>query len=105
MKKLSFSLSELPPAFQKAYDKLKAGGHSTEWLLQAVDPDLPTAMFVKSGKPWYLSRCPYYEGYWLDGHIGSVQCKSAGLLLPGHFWYAFCREKCRECPFFVSSSN
>lgn len=102
MKKLTFELSELPPEFQLVYDKLKAGGHPADWLLQAVDPVLPTAMFVKGGKPWYLSPCPHYDGYWLDGHIGSVQCKNVTNLLPGHFWYSFCREKCRACPYHQS---
>ena len=99
MKKLIFESSELPPEFKQVADELQKKGGQSEWLLKVVDPDLPTAMFVKDGKPWYLSPCPHYEGYWLDGHIGSVQCKTAGQLIPGHFWYVFCREKCCECPY------
>lgn len=99
MKKLIFELNELPPEFRQAYDKLRASGHPADWLLQSVDPDLPTAMFIKGGKPWYLSQCSHYEGYWLDGHIGSVQCKNVAHLLPGHFWYSFCKEKYEACPY------
>ncbi len=64
-----------------------------------VDTTNPTAIFVKGGKPWYLSPCPNYVGYWLDGHIGSVQCKASEQLLPGRFWYSFCKEKCQDCPY------
>lgn len=60
------------------------------------DTSNPYAVFVKGGKPGYLSRCPKYDGYWLEGGCGAVQC--AGALLPGLQWYTTC-SKCPEaCP-------
>lgn len=62
------------------------------------DPSDPYAVFIKDGKPWYISQCPKYEGYWLDGGRGAVQC--SGEILPGRQWYAVC-SKCPEtCPFY-----
>ncbi len=91
-------LSELPPEFQKAVDHLKSKGMPSGWLLKAVNPRSPTAIFLKGGRLGYLSPCPQYEGFWLSGGYGSVQCKAVEDLLPGYFWYAFCSKECSKCP-------
>ena len=57
------------------------------------------ATFLKDGRPWYKSRCPNYEGYWLEGGTGSVQCGSYGGLLPGLMWDTTCKGGFEKCPF------
>ncbi len=87
----------LPAEFQEVITGLKERGCSTEWVTMVVDPDNRFATFVKDGKPWYRSDCQSYEGYWLHGGLGSVQCKAVGQLIPGLFWDLFCKENCEQC--------
>ena len=39
----------------------------------------------------YPSECPFYEGYWLDGLYGAVECKLQGTIPNG------CQEYIRRC--------
>ena len=57
----------------------------------------PFTIFLKGGKPSYLSKCPKYEGYWLDGGFGAVQCD--GAIFPGHQWYTVCSKCPEDCQF------
>ncbi len=99
MAKIMFKREDLPQEFLNIINGMEAYGKPTGWLLQVVDTENPHATFVKDGKPWYRSGCHKYEGYWLDGGLGSVQCKSAGQLIPGMFWQLYCKEECWKCPY------
>lgn len=35
----------------------------------------------------YPSKCPFYEGYWLDGVYGAVECKLKGTIPDGCYEY------------------
>lgn len=63
---------------------------------EVLDTSHQYASFLKGGKPGYLSKCPKYEGYWLLGGRGAVQC--AGDLLPGKQWYEVCSKCPESCP-------
>ena len=63
-----------------------------------VDKAESGSVFLKLGKPWYLSKCPNYEGYWLNGSIGSVQCGLYAELFPGVHQHLFCAKNCENCP-------
>ncbi len=99
MDKPYFALADLPPELEQEITRLKEKKKPVDWLLKVVDPKEPTAIFLKDGKAHYRSQCPQYEGFWLDGGIGSVQCKAANQLLPGIFWYRLCQSECSKCPY------
>ena len=69
------------------------------WSKETVDPADPFARFLPKGKPWYKSECPYYQGYWVHGGIGSVQCAMVDHLIPGLRWYLICGKRHEKCPF------
>lgn len=71
------------PGFAATRGYLARKGLFFAWVNQVVDRDSPGVMFLKFGKPGYLSSCPHYEGLWLNDGIGSVQCSKAPFLLPG----------------------
>lgn len=84
----------------KVVRDLTQRGKPTSWVTRTVDPENPGAVFEKMGKPHYPSACPCYEGYWLLGGTGSVQCRAAGELLPGIVWYGVCSKGHEGCPFY-----
>lgn len=87
------------PGFAEAKRHLEVTGHPSAWIAEVVDTSNESATFLKSGRPWYKSQCPHYEGYWLEGGIGSVQCGSYGGLLPGLMWDMTCKGEFEQCPF------
>ena len=87
------------PGFAEARKYLKRRGRPCGWIDEVVDKDEPAAQFMKAGNPNYCSECPEYEGFWLDGCIGSVQCRSVPFLIPGFHWYKTCGETPGRCPF------
>lgn len=87
------------PGFAVARDYLSRRGYLCGWVDKVVDRDSFGAIFRKLGKPWYLSECPYYEGFWLDGGIGSVQCSRVPFLLPGLHQPNTCEKHPEQCPF------
>lgn len=78
---------------------LKEKGYLNLWVDKTVDPESPTAVRLEGGGVWYRASCPHYAGYWLAGHIGSVECKLHDGLIPGIVWYTCCREQHENCPF------
>ena len=85
---------------QRAIDYLNDKGLPATWPEMVVDKEAFGAVFENEGKPHYRSQCPHYEGYWLLGGIGSVQCKAEGELIPGLAWYAVCSKGYEQCPFY-----
>lgn len=93
------------PGFIKAKRHLEDSGHPSEWLTEVVDTTQKGACFLKSGRPWYRSLCPYYEGYWLHGGVGSVQCAACRNILPGLVWDTTCKEGFEKCPFYMEKGG
>ena len=87
------------PGFAEAKRHLEETGHPSTWITEVVDTSNKYATFLKDGRPWYRSQCPNYEGYWLEGCTGSVQCGSYGGLLPGLMWDTTCKGGFEKCPF------
>ena len=87
---------------QKTIDNLISRGRPSEWPTKVVDRNEFGAVFEAKGNPHYRSRCPRYEGYWLLGGTGSVQCNACEELLPGVVWYETCAKEYEKCPFFVT---
>ena len=98
-KKRGCTMNEELPGFAEARERLRKDGRPSEWIDQTVDPQSPYALFEKDGKPNYKCNCPEYEGFWLDGGIGSVQCRAHDGLLPGLHFELTCRKDFEMCPF------
>ena len=79
---------------------LEEMGRPAEWPQFVVDPTGEFVSFLPQGKPWYRSRCPCYEGYYLHGGVGSVKCTSSEEVLPGVVWDNLCSGKFAECPYY-----
>ena len=88
------------PGFVEAKAYLEDSGRPSGWITATVDTSDPAAQYLKAGKPWYKSACPFYQGFWLSGCIGSVACERTGLL-PGLMWQHTCRNQHEQCPFFL----
>lgn len=91
------------PGFKEAIAGLEKRGRLTGWVTEIVDKENPDALFLKKGKPWYKSECPCFEGYWLDGGIGSVQCSVHEGLIPGLMWQNTCRVSFEKCPYLKAA--
>ena len=63
---------------------LEAKGRPAIWVTSVVDPGAFGAVYEAHGKPHYRSGCPGYEGYWLHGGTGAVQCSAYSGLCTGH---------------------
>lgn len=87
------------PGFAEARESLQKDGRPSWWINLIVDTSDPYALFQKDGKPNYKCECPEYEGFWLDGGIGSVQRRAHDGLLPGLHFELTCRENYEMCPF------
>ena len=87
---------------QKTIDYLKAKGLPAEWPTMIVDRNKFGSVFEEKGKPHYQSQCPKYEGYWLHGGTGSIQCSACEELLPSPVWYEVCTKEYGQCPFCIS---
>lgn len=85
---------------QEAIDYLAAKGLPTEWPTRVIDPSEKYAVYLPEGKPWNKSTCPCYAGYYLLGGTGTVQCRTAGELLPGIVWLKVCSKEYCKCPFY-----
>lgn len=72
---------------QEAVDYLREKGLPANWPAGVVNPK-------GAG-----------EGYYLCGGIGSIQCKTAGELLPGVVQYKVCSKDYKKCPFFKEAAN
>lgn len=90
---------------QEVIDDLRAKGRPAEWPAKVVDPSENGTVYLPEGKPWYKSVCSCYEGYYLCGGTGSVQCRTAGELLPGIVWYQVCSKEYHKCPFHKESEE
>lgn len=86
------------PGFEEARQRLKSKGKPYAWIDNVVDSTDPYGYFLKNGKPGYLSQCPDYQGYWLLGGMGSVQCAASAQLIPGLHWYITCSQNYENCP-------
>ena len=93
------------PGFSEARDYLDRKGLSSTWVDEVVDPSGRLACFEKNGKPHYRSECPAYEGYWLDGSTGSVQCRNVPFLQPGLQWDNTCSKNPEQCPFLLKKDD
>lgn len=95
--------------FEQVYATIAAGlesrGVPSGWIQKTVDKSDPAAYFLKQGKPHYASECPHFEGYWLRGGCGSVQCALSKSLFPGIHWDIACRKNHQNCPHFLSSQE
>lgn len=87
------------PGFMDARNYLRSKGLPDTWIDDVVDPSSKLACFIKDGKPWYRSECPEYEGFWLEGSTGSVQCRMVPFLMPGLQWDNTCSKNPGLCPF------
>lgn len=85
---------------QRAVDYLAEKGFPNRWPEEVPDPNQEGTIFVKAGKPYNPSKCPYYVGYYLCGGCGGVKCSAAGEIIPGIAWYTVCRNSFDECPFY-----
>lgn len=90
---------------QETVDYLREKGLPANWPTGVVNPKGAGVCYMLEGKPWYKSECPQYEGYYLCGGTGSVQCKTAGELLPGVVQYKVCSKDYKKCPFFKEETN
>lgn len=88
------------PGFRESEAGLEERGRPSHWIFDTVDTGDPHAIFVKNGKPWYRSECPFFEGYWLLGGCGSVQCGKCQTLLPGLHWDHTCSKDHAACPIY-----
>lgn len=90
--------------FDKAYARIAADlevkGKPSYWIHEVVNKENPHAYFLKHGKPFYKSTCPLFEGYWLRGGCGSVQCKASKELFPGLHLELTCRDHHEVCPYY-----
>ena len=93
------------PGFAEAKSHLESDGRPSAWITETVNPTDKGAIFIKNGRPWYKSPCMHYEGYWLHGGLGSVQCDVCKGLLPGLMWDTTCRENFEECPFYRAEGD
>ena len=84
---------------QQAVEYLQAKGLPGTWPTQVADPDDGGTFFLPKGKPYNKSDCHCYEGYYLDGISGAVQCSGAGELLPGIVWDNVCSKDYNLCPY------
>lgn len=85
---------------QEVVENLAAKGLPTEWPARVADPHDEHVFYLQKGKPWYESKCPRYEGYYLGSNSGGVKCCGTGGLLPGVVWYKTCSKGHENCPFF-----
>lgn len=86
------------PGFEEARQGLKDRGKPYAWIDMVVDRNAPYSCFIKGGKPFYKCDCPHFEGYWLSGGLGSVQCSMVDHLIPGLHWDLTCRKDYENCP-------
>lgn len=86
------------PGFRKSKAYLEENGYPSDWIVKVVNLSEKGSVFIKDGKPWNKSDCPYYKGFWLCGSIGSVDCIACSQLLPGLMWQHVCKENFEECP-------
>jgi len=93
--------------FEKAYARiaadLEAKGKPSYWIHEVVNRETPHAIFLNLGKPFYKSKCPLFEGYWLHGGCGSVQCKASKDLFPGLHLELTCRDNHEVCPYYKAA--
>lgn len=85
---------------QDVVDYLRAKGLPATWPTQVADPDSPHTFFRPGGKPYYKSECPCYQGYYMDGIRGAVQCSGTEELLPGVVWDQICSKGYEKCPYY-----
>lgn len=84
---------------------LESRGYKSAWVDMVVDRTDKYAIFERNGKPHYKSQCPLYEGYWLRGGLGSVQCAERSELIPALQWDKFCRNQHEQCPLFAAKNK
>ena len=79
-------------------------GGDPSWVTKIVDKDDPYAVFLEKGKSnnphygtMYPSVCPMFQGYWLLGGTGSVQCSRCKNLIPGIQWDFVCKDHPEKC--------
>ncbi|MBQ8248053.1 MAG: hypothetical protein IJZ42_13075 [Lachnospiraceae bacterium] len=96
---------ETLPGFAEVKQRLEEQERPSAWIYNVIDTSEPFAMFLRKGKGNYKSSCPHYEGYWLLGGSGSVQCKAADGLLPGLQYSLFCAKNCENCKFYIEARN
>ena len=78
---------------------LKQKGRPFGWVSRNVDTSEKARIFCPHGGHHNRSSCPHYEGFWLSGGIGSVQCALSKELLPGIIWNEVCKCNGGEsCP-------
>ena len=53
---------------------------------------LPKGRNMKVGYTPYPSKCPFYEGYWLDGGSGGIECRLKENLISGREYIERCYE-------------
>lgn len=93
-------MSPVLPEYQQVMDDLTRRGFQNTWVTKTVDTNKSGACFLKKGKSGYKADCPHYDGYWLLGGTGSVQCARCSNLLPGIHLNLFCQKNPSSCPYF-----
>lgn len=95
----------LLPGIADSIEHLKKSGSPFFWVTQTADPTDTYTVFLKAGKPWYKSRCPYYKGFWLGGSTSAVECKVHNGLLPGMVWYGGCQKQFWRCIIYQETTK
>ena len=85
---------------QRCVDNLKAKGLPHEWPMKVGDKSCPYTLKAAETASCDKSQCPHYDGYWLHGGTGSVECRAAGELIPGVVWHCVCSKDFTKCPFY-----
>ena len=88
------------PGFAEARVYFHRRGLTGTWVDTVIDPSDKWACFERPGKSYYRSECPAFEGFWLDGGCGSVQCRNVPFLVPGLHWDNTCSKNPELCPFY-----
>lgn len=83
----------------RVIDNLESRGKPSFWVTQVADPAEPGTLKATVTASSYRSKCPHYDGYWLCGGTGAVECAAAGERLPGIVWYEVCSKEYEKCPF------
>ena len=93
------------PGFVEARESFHRRGLTGAWVDTVIDPSDKWACFERPGKSCYRSECPAFEGFWLDGGCGSVQCRNVPFLFPGLHWDNTCSKNPELCPFYKKEED
>lgn len=80
-------------------------GCPSEWVFDTVNPNDFGCVQVANGKYGHKSGCPYFECYYLHGHMSSVECKRITELIPGGVQHLYCESDFKNCPLYEAKNT